>query len=100
MPARMSKKSLIAAVVIAVVFRLGFQYYREHRAENRRLQQHQDAQLELERFQAQQQAAERIQDKEQAKAELQSNPSTFLIGGTSVNVFRRSLFTSAASSCV
>jgi len=93
MPARMSKKSLIAAVVIAVVFRLGFQYYREYRAENRRLQQHQEAQLELERFQAQKQAAERIQDKEQAKAELQSNPSKFLIGGTSVNVFRRSLFT-------
>jgi hypothetical protein len=91
MPNRLSKKELIAAVVLAVVVRIGSQLYRENRAENLRLQQQQQAQLEELKFEAQKQAAARM-DKEQAKAELQRNPSEFLIGGTSVNVFRRELF--------
>ena len=93
MPTRMSNKSLIAGVVLAVVVRIGSQLYRENRVENRRLQQRQETQLELQKFQPQKQTVARIQDKEQVKAELQSNPSKFLIGGTSVNVFRRELFT-------
>jgi hypothetical protein len=87
----MSKKALIAAVVLAVVVRLGFLFYREHRLENRRLQQQQEAQLAEQRFQSQKQEAARIRDKEQAKAELQSNPSKFLIGGTA-RVIRRGAF--------
>ena len=92
MPTRLSRKGLIIAVVLAVVVRIGAQLYREHRVENRRLQQQQEVQLEEQKFEAQKQAAARM-DKEQARAELQINPSNLLIGGTSVNVFRHELFT-------
>jgi hypothetical protein len=92
MPTRLSRKGLIVAVVLAVVVRVGAQLYRENRVENRRLQRLQETQLQEQKFQAQKQAASQM-DKEQVKAELQSNPSKLLIGGTSVNVFRRELFT-------
>jgi hypothetical protein len=86
----MRRKALI--VVLAVVVRLCFLFYRDYRLEHRRLQQEQEVQLQEQKFQALKREAAGIRDKEEAKAELQTDPSKFLIGGTARVIRRGSFF--------